>query len=456
MSFTATSRASFAITVRFWPTLALVALIALIFTTPCFAKDPTFPSPGDVVVMGGVNGGGSAQNSAEFYSFKKKKFFPTGSMNSNRGGLQAQWITPAAERQVNFGVAVGGFTGTASLSGGTITFDIDNLATVEAYDPLTGTWNTLSKSMAQGRSLASSIVWPADVPSPGGYLAGHVLVWGGLCNSTSLSNCKNSSLVHPDMDVTAAATSPTFPSMLDQLTLLGDDTLIETGGFTDFSGTTNNHGTTFDLLEHKPPVANNMSSGRAGHTATLLKDGTVLIVGGVNKSGGVLHALNTAEIYDPSTKTFTPLDVTMSQPRAFHVAALQKNGKVIIAGGFDGTGTLSLSGDSSHVTGTLDMASGEILRNAEIYNPKKHTFKCVRGVDKSTGLCKDVMNASRIFATATPLKSTGVLIAGGIGSNGNSSSVGVLSSAERFAGQFHKVGDMETPRAMHGAMRMLK
>ena len=50
----------------------------------------------------------------------------------------------------------------------------------------------------------------------------------------------------------------------------------------------------------------NMGMPRAGHTATLLPDGKVLIVGGFSSvtGGGYDGGTDTAELYDPDTETF--------------------------------------------------------------------------------------------------------------------------------------------------------
>jgi len=82
-----------------------------------------------------------------------------------------------------------------------------------------------------------------------------------------------------------------------------------------------------------------MTHARAGHTATLLGDGTVLIAGGETSYNGGRTKLNTAEIYDPSTGLFTST-ATMNDHRDDNTATLisgsgtMLDGQVLIEGGF--------------------------------------------------------------------------------------------------------------------------
>ncbi len=71
-----------------------------------------------------------------------------------------------------------------------------------------------------------------------------------------------------------------------------------------------------------------MAEAREEHTATLLPDGRVLIVGG----NSVTDTLTSAEIYDPLTGSFA-VTGSMGTPRSTHTATLLPDGTVLVAGG---------------------------------------------------------------------------------------------------------------------------
>jgi hypothetical protein len=71
-----------------------------------------------------------------------------------------------------------------------------------------------------------------------------------------------------------------------------------------------------------------------GQSATLLGNGKVLIAGGNNPSG-----TSSAELFDPGTEQFTPTGA-MPQPRSSHAAVRLPNGSVLVAGGMDGAAYL--------------------------------------------------------------------------------------------------------------------
>ena len=82
-----------------------------------------------------------------------------------------------------------------------------------------------------------------------------------------------------------------------------------------------------------------MLSTRQRHTATLLSDGTVLMAGGSEFDGNV-DILAAAEIFDPNTATFTGTGGLLTR-RIEHTATLLKDGTVLVTGGLNDVGTLA-------------------------------------------------------------------------------------------------------------------
>ena len=86
----------------------------------------------------------------------------------------------------------------------------------------------------------------------------------------------------------------------------------------------------------QPDLCTEMGVARFGHTSTVLRDGRVLIVGGAQSNGdGDRTVLSSAELFNPSTGEFSPIsaDHGPAVPRAFHTATLLRDGRVLIAGG---------------------------------------------------------------------------------------------------------------------------
>src|SRR5262249_8450935 len=118
-------------------------------------------------------------------------------------------------------------------------------------------------------------------------------------------------------------------------TLLTNGNVLIAGGSTTFLGAPSwASAELYDPLTGKFALVGSMTTPPRGHTATLLPDGKLLIAGG-SASGGDGSGkafLASAELYDPSTSTFSATGA-MTMPRQGHTATLLNNGKVLITGG---------------------------------------------------------------------------------------------------------------------------
>ncbi len=89
-----------------------------------------------------------------------------------------------------------------------------------------------------------------------------------------------------------------------------------------------------------------MHQARAGHTATLLSDGTVLVAGGGSSPSDTLRS---AELYDPQTGLWSATGA-MIEARASHTATRLADGDVLVAGGGAGASSSGIWRPPSCIT----------------------------------------------------------------------------------------------------------
>jgi hypothetical protein len=246
------------------------------------------------------------------------------------------------------------------------------------------------------------------------------------------------------------------------VTLLSDGTVLFTGGearngiYILATRTTER----FDPKTNQFAFDAPMIIAREFHSAALLKDGRVLVLGGTNQFNSVLAS---AEVYDPASRTFAPVG-RMAQGRWLATATLLQDGRVLVVGGFtDSNGTKltktaelfdpatatfqqtgSLSqGRTDHRAvllsdGRVAILSGldeknQTVRSVEIYDPKTGSFT-VQGQT----------TVSHIDGAALLVPGDKILLAGGF-----DGAVGSLSSIEVYdpaTGQATVIGYMSEPR----------
>jgi hypothetical protein len=279
----------------------------------------------------------------------------------------------------------------------------------EIYDPASSAFTAAAGPMFSARTSHTATRLPN----------GRILITGGHDGLQYLSTAE----IFDPLTGTSAETTKIDPTTSERVasslvtarqghtaTLLQNGMVLIVGGY---------NGTYLNSAELYNPatgvfslLSSNLATGRAYHTATLQFDGQVLIAGGYNNG-----YLNSLELYNPSTRTFTQLSPTLGSARAYHSATRLSDGKVLIAGGYDGT---------------------NYLGTGSIYDPS----------DMSVQPIARTMTTGRDNHTATLLPDGKVIIAGGF--NGSA-----LATAEIFdpaAGSFTAVSSqMSAPRQQHTA-----
>jgi hypothetical protein len=80
---------------------------------------------------------------------------------------------------------------------------------------------------------------------------------------------------------------------------------------------------------------------RAGGTATQLPDGRVVLIGGgtVDGAGNPGLVTDTIEVYEPRSHQFVQLNTRLDLPRAWHSATLLDDRNILVVGGYTGAGS---------------------------------------------------------------------------------------------------------------------
>lgn len=294
-------------------------------------------------------------------------------------------------------------------------------------------------------------------------VSGRVLVTGGTDNKVVFASVE---LYDRPSNTWTLAKPMSKPRTGHTATLLSDGRVLVAGGLPVMEGFTIPDCELYDPATNTWTPAKSMGVARAGHTATRLPNGKVLVAGG--HPGGTDEipgkSLKSAELYDPVANTWTAVP-PMSTERMTHVAALLANGKVLVAGG--GEGTAGLAGELyDYVTNTwskagamsqspylpaIVFASGKMVLTGGADRVKMQPLAGTERYDPATNAWSAAapMAQARAAHTAATMTNEQVMVAGGALSFSS-----FLNSAELYdpvANTWKSAGKMATARAMHTA-----
>jgi hypothetical protein len=250
----------------------------------------TLLNNGLVLVAGGSNSTGYL-SSAQLYNPATGTFTATGDLNFARAYQTATLLT----------------NGMVLIAGGADS-DGNATASAELYNPATGTF-TVTGSLNNPRYLHTATILSN----------GMVLIVGGA-DGPSVAYYASAELYNPATGTFTNTGSLNFARWGHTETLLSNGLVLIAGGY--------NAGASAELYNPATGTftsTGNLNLARENHTATLLSNGSVLMAGGDG-------ALSSAELYNPVTATFT-LTGNLNTAREAHAATLLGNGLVLIGGG---------------------------------------------------------------------------------------------------------------------------
>ncbi len=227
--------------------------------------------------------------------------------------------------------------------------------TAQLFDPSSRTFTSTGPLLA---GISSAVaVRLAD---------GRVLLLGGRVYNQAAAPTATAEIYNPVSGTFTFTGSMTTPRYNHTATLLRNgDVLVAGGTSSSATGTPLSSAELYDSVTASFVPIGGMTTAHANHTATLLADGRVLIVGGSNRPSAAKSSVTSvAEIYDPMTAAFSATGAMLT-PREFHTATRLANGDVLIAGGDDTLNVLAS-------TEIYDPISGSFSTAAKMAVPREH------------------------------------------------------------------------------------
>ncbi len=221
----------------------------------------------------------------------------------------------------------------------------------ELYDPATGLF-TKTVSLATARSQAAAVV----------LLSGKALIVGGVDGSGASASAE---IYDPATGLFASTGSLTQARWGATASVLQDGKVLIAGGFNWSSGTLNTAELYDPASDVFTPVSSPLVNARTGATAVALPSGKVLLEGGSDNSGGVTGA----ELYDPATGLFTATG-SLSEVRNGATATLLTSGKVLVAGGCSNGSPPFFTRDASASAEVYDPKTGLFTPTGDLNDPR--------------------------------------------------------------------------------------
>lgn len=288
-----------------------------------------------------------------------------------------------------------GFSAT-EVEDGRIVVVGDPLARVAAYDPVGDEWS-FATTLAGPRIEHSAVLLPD----------GRALFAGGVYSDQSTA-VLGLEIFDGASDTVSSGGLPVAGRTAFTWTKLGDGRVLVAGG----------HRTTtpsyslpafefvraevFDPTTRRWSTTEDMHRERSLHTATLLADGRVVVIGGWSRLGGVLET----EIFDPVTNAWS-LAASIPEAVMRHAATLLLDGRILVTGSNTSSTTTGLGGTNAwlfdptantwtaaaptllprYASGAVRLADGRVLAlgtddrdlglSGEIYDPATNSWTAI-------------------------------------------------------------------------------